>query len=67
MDESHGEKIARIDENVKALMTSLPMIQKLQIESELNKREHNIALGLIALTATPIISWFCKKLGIPIF
>ena len=67
MDESHQEKIARIDANVQHLLGSLPVVQALRIDSEKNKLEHKWLLSLLAFASTPAIWWACKKLGIPIF
>jgi hypothetical protein len=67
MDESHGEKISRIDANVKILLSHMPLVQELKSDSDVNKTEHKIAKGLIVIASTPIIFWICKKLGLAMF
>lgn len=62
--ESHIEKIARIDANVKALMQALPIVHELNKDSAVNKREHRIAISLVGLIVLPMIAWICHALGI---
>lgn len=58
--ESVEEKIARIDENVEALLHALPMIQR-------HDREL-FALKIIVVFTSPLLMfWMAHKLGIPIF
>jgi hypothetical protein len=64
MDESHLEKIARIDTNVQRLMESLSVIDRLDKDSVQNKSEHRIAIWGVGIFITPILFWVCKKLGI---
>lgn len=66
-DESQLEKIARIDANVTTLLGALPVIQQLDKDSAVNKREHRFAMWVIGLIATPVVLYFFKKLGVPIF
>lgn len=66
-DESHLEKIARIDANVTTLLAVLPVIQQLDKDSAVNKREHRFAIWVIGLVGAPLVLYFCKKLGLPIF
>lgn len=66
-DEPDEVKIARIDENVKLLLKTLPVISDLEKESAINKEQHRTAFWLISLLAAPSLLWICKKLGLPIF
>ena len=62
--DDHGEKIARIDENIKELMRTLPIIQQLDQDSAINKKEHKIAISLGGILLLPIIVWVCKLIGV---
>lgn len=64
MQESPEVKIARIDENVKRLLHTLPTIEKLEQDSEVNKREHKFAISVVTILSTPMLFWLCKRLGI---
>lgn len=66
-DETHGEKIARIDANVQMLVATLPKIHELDRDSAVNKTEHLWAKRIAVLLATPAALWICKALGLPLF
>jgi hypothetical protein len=65
-DDEHKERVARIDENVKHLIRILPVIQKLDRESEINKHEHKWAISIFAATVFPFLIWLVKRIGIQI-
>jgi hypothetical protein len=64
MDESHSEKIARIDANVQMLVKVLPKVQELDKDSAVNKTQHKM---IVSILLTPIIYWVCHKLGVEFF
>lgn len=63
-EDTHLEKIARIDENVKLLLQSLPVVSQLHVDSAVNKKEHRFALGILSGIALPVLVWIFKQLGI---
>jgi len=63
MDESHLEKIARTDENVRYLMRVLPLIQSLDRDSAVNKRDHKVAITVTGMVIFPFFVWLCRRLG----
>jgi hypothetical protein len=63
MDESHIEKIAKIDANVEHIIKELSIVRELTVDSAINKREHRIAFAVISLLAVPILHYVFKKLG----
>jgi hypothetical protein len=63
MREGLEVRLARIDENVKRLLESLPMINRLENDSIANKREHHIAKWLIGIIVAPVLMWLLKKFG----
>lgn len=64
MDESHGEKIARIDANVETLLKFLPKVQELDKDSAVNKTQHKM---LMLFVLTPLVYWLCHKVGFDLF
>jgi hypothetical protein len=65
-DETHGEKISRIDANVKLLLSSFSTLRDLEKDSAVNKREHKIFTALLVAVIPPSLLWFWKKLLITI-
>ena len=62
-DESIEAQIARIDENVKLLLKSLPMVRRHDKELFAAK----VVLGIMAPLLAIIPFWIAHKLGVQIF